>query len=97
MLKNLTRRWNRSSLSLDEMWFLRDASAIDAASIEAAVKDVLEQIRSNGVGPMSSSARVAAFTKRRTIGTVKFGARSVIDQGRPRFFHNRFEGNFDEA
>jgi ectoine hydroxylase-related dioxygenase (phytanoyl-CoA dioxygenase family) len=28
--------------------------------------------------------------------TIKFGNYEVIDQGKPRFFHNRYEGNFDE-
>jgi phytanoyl-CoA hydroxylase len=31
-----------------------------------------------------------------TYRTIAFGDRKVIDQGRPRFFHNRDEGNFDE-
>jgi phytanoyl-CoA hydroxylase len=35
--------------------------------------------------------------KRANYRTIDFGMRKVIDQGPPRFFHNRYEGNFDEA
>jgi phytanoyl-CoA hydroxylase len=37
--------------------------------------------------------KVHAGPKYRTVG---FGKYHAIDQGRPRFFHNRYEGNFDE-
>ena len=50
MFNGLSRLWNRSSLSREKMWFLQDASSIEAASLEPAVKKVLHEIRTHGIG-----------------------------------------------
>jgi hypothetical protein len=55
MFNGLSRLWNRSSLSLEKMWFLRDPSALDAASIEPAVRKILGEIRTFGVGILKNN------------------------------------------
>jgi hypothetical protein len=49
------------------------------------------------VGPQEFFNRVPSVPRETSQPTVQLNRLSAVDHGRPRFFHNREEGNFDES